>query len=149
MEALRLSSALRRASPPWLIDVVLAYTTVAAFFDADRVGYAAVAEFISGLSVSAEQDGTVGGNRHRIPCCYEVQLDLDRVAEHTRLSADEVIRLHTETEYTGYAIGFCPGFPYLGYLPPMLCGVPRLPSPRLRVEAGPAGFAGRTGGDFT
>jgi inhibitor of KinA len=147
--ALRLSSALRRAAPPWLIDVVLAYTTVAAFFDPDRVGYAAVAEFMSGLSVSAEQDGAIDGKRHRIPCCYELQLDLDRVAEHAGLSAEEVIRLHTETEYTVYAIGFCPGFPYLGYLPPKLCGVPRLPSPRLRVEAGSVGLTGRQTGIYT
>ena len=46
-----------------------------------------------------------------------------RVCEHTGLSADDVIRLHTATEYTVYAIGFVPGFPYLGYLPPELCGV--------------------------
>src|SRR5262249_17504461 len=50
------------------------------------------------------------------------------------------------SEYTVYAIGFCPGFPYLGYLPPALTGVPRIPSPRLRVEAGGGGPAGRQTG---
>ena len=51
-----------------------------------------------------------------------MQLDLERIAAHTGLPAEEVIRLHLETEYTVYAIGFCPGFPYLGYLPPALSG---------------------------
>ena len=59
------------------------------------------------------------------------------------------IALHVGTEYTVYAIGFCPGFPYLGYLPPPLCGVPRLESPRLRVEPGSVGLTGRQTGIYT
>src|SRR5262249_6395078 len=74
---------------------------------------------------------------------------LERVARQTKLSAEEVIRLHTSTEYTIYAIGFCPGFPYLGYLPAALCGVPRLESPRLRVEPGSVGLTGRQTGIYT
>ena len=76
---------------------------------------------------------------HEVPCCYEMQLDLKRVAEHLGLSEEDIIRQHAATIYTVYAIGFCPGFPYLGYLPPALSGVPRLTSPRLRVEAGSVG----------
>src|SRR5207253_10458487 len=48
-----------------------------------------------------------------------------------------------------YAIGFCPGFPYLGYLVPQLSGVPRLPAPRLRVEVGSVGLTGRQTGIYT
>ena len=84
-----------------------------------------------------------------IPCCYERQLDLAHVAEHTGLKEEEVIRLHLETEYTVYAIGFCPGFPYLGYLPRALCGVPRLATPRVRVDAGSVGLTGRQTGIYT
>src|SRR5262249_43788972 len=70
-------------------------------------------------------------------------------AAHTGLSPEEVIRLHTGAEYTVYAIGFCPGFPYLGYLPPALCGVPRLDAPRLHVEPGSVGLTGRQTGICT
>src|SRR6202042_1859960 len=84
----------------------------------------------------------------RIPVCYEMQSDMARGCEHTGLSADDVIRLHTSTEFTVYAIGFAPGFPYLGYLPPELCGVGRLPSPRLRVEPGSVGLTGRQTGVY-
>jgi inhibitor of KinA len=86
---------------------------------------------------------------HCIPCCYELQLDLGRVADRTGLAPEEVIRLHTGTTYTVYAIGFCPGFPYLGYLPAALAGVPRLTSPRTRVEAGSVGLTGRQTGIYT
>ena len=59
------------------------------------------------------------------------------------------MRLHSESVYTIYAIGFCPGYPYLGYLPEALRGVPRLATPRLRVEAGSVGLAGRQTGIYT
>jgi inhibitor of KinA len=77
-----------------------------------------------------------------------MQLDMARVCERTGLTTDEVIRLHTSTEFTVYAIGFVPGFPYLGYVPPKLCGVDRLPSPRLRVEPGSVGLTGRQTGIY-
>jgi inhibitor of KinA len=76
-------------------------------------------------------------------------LDLERVSEHTRLSVEEVISQHSGVRFTVYAIGFCPGFPYLGYLPNALVGVPRLASPRLRVEAGSVGLTGRQTGIYT
>ncbi len=148
--ALRFAAAVRRANDVWLVDVVQAYTSVAVFFDLDRANFAKAAERLQRIvSETAPPGTTTPGRLHRIPCCYEFQLDLARVAEHTRLQPDGVIRLHVETEYTVYAIGFCPGFPYLGYLPPALCGVPRLDQPRLRVEAGSVGLTGRQTGIYT
>jgi inhibitor of KinA len=146
-DALRWATAVRRLDPPWLVDVVQAYTSVAVFFDLDRTTFAAVADALGQLEAYALP--AAEARHHVIPCCYELQLDLARVAEQTGLSADEVIALHGSVEYTVYAIGFCPGFPYLGYLPERLCGVGRLPAPRLRVEAGSVGLTGRQTGIYT
>src|SRR5437588_9130336 len=111
--ALRFADAVRADNAPWLVDVVQAYASVAVFFDLDRTRYRDVAECLRALDARASnQPLTVAGQLHRIPCRYDMQVDLARVVEHTKLSADEVIRLHGETEYTVYAIGFCPGFPY-------------------------------------
>jgi inhibitor of KinA len=141
---------MRRQQLPWLVDVVQAYTSVAVFFDLGRIPFEAVRAYVTNQS---QLPGAAPDMRarplHRIPCCYEFPLDLERVAAHTGLTPDEVIRLHTTTEYTVYAIGFCPGFPYLGYLPAELCGVPRLPTPRVRVEAGSVGLTGRQTGIYT
>lgn len=146
--ALRFAARVRQANPPWLVDVVQAYTSVAVFFDLDRVTFRLAAEQLRQLEAAAEVAETPARS-HRIVCCYELQLDLDRVAEHAGLAREEVIRLHAATEYTVYAIGFCPGFPYLGYLPDALSGVPRLASPRLRVEVGSVGLTGRQTGIYT
>jgi len=117
------ATALRALPDPWLVDVVPAYTTVAIYFDLDQITYAPVAEAVRGLLDSGPAEGNVGpGRLHRIPCCYEMELDLGRVGRRTGLPAEEVFRLHIASGYTVYAIGFCPGFPYLGYLPAPLCG---------------------------
>ena len=146
--AFQLAARVRRAAFPWLVDVVQAYTSVAIFFTLNGCDYATASDRVRSLAdkSSAEVEES---RLFRIPCCYELGLDLARVAEHTGLSADEVIRLHTASPYTVYAIGFCPGFPYLGYLPKKLSGVPRLPSPRLRVERGSVGLTGRQTGIYT
>jgi inhibitor of KinA len=147
--ALCWAASVRRLAPPWLLDVVQAYTTVAVYFEVDRIGYRAASDW---LREHVESVSAVGVNESRlfdIPCCYEMQLDLERVARQKGLAPEDVIRLHTSVEYTVYAIGFCPGFPYLGYLPEPLCGVPRLESPRLRVEPGSVGLTGRQTGIYT
>jgi inhibitor of KinA len=147
-EALRFAASARQAAPPWLIDVVQAYATVAVFFSPSAVHFADVSSFLQALAPSAGS-GAEPGRVHRIPCCYGLQLDLRRVADHTGLSETEVVRLHSSTVFTVYAIGFCPGFPYLGYLPEPLCGVPRLASPRVCLEAGSVGLTGRQTGIYT
>ena len=148
-DALRWAAAVRRLAPPWLVDVVQAYRTVAVYFDLDQINSAAVVQALDDMARGGLPDVAAESRLHEIPCCYELQLDLPRVVQVTGLAAEEVIRLHLASEYTVYAIGFCPGFPYLGYLPTPLCGVPRLESPRLRVEAGSVGLTGRQTGIYT
>jgi inhibitor of KinA len=145
-DALQFAAAVRAAALPGVVDVVPAYFSVAVFYDVMQTRYAELAPRLSQLD--AQRHEAEPGRCHVVPCCYDLGPDLARVAEHTRLSPADVIRLHAGTEYTVYAVGFCPGFPYLGYLPERLCGVPRLPSPRLRVEPGSVGLTGRQTGIY-
>lgn len=145
--AARLAHTIRLRPPDWLLDIVIAYSSVAFYYDLQRIGYHAVTAWLKSLRIDELTD--IPGRLLTIPCCYELGPDLDEVARARGLSVDEVIRLHTSVEYHVYAIGFCPGFPYLGYLPNELCGIPRLPSPRLRVEVGSVGLTGRQSGIYT
>ncbi len=146
-DALALAESARRADFPWRLDVVQAYSSVALFYDLAQINFTAACEALAELTnpTSDARRGTT----HRIPVCYERGLDFARIEQRTGLARTEIIRLHRETIYTVYAIGFCPGFPYLGYLPAELAGVPRLESPRLRVEAGSVGLTGRQTGIYT
>jgi KipI family sensor histidine kinase inhibitor len=73
--------------------------------------------------------------------------DLDEVARHTGLSREEVIRLHTASEYTVYFLGFLPGFAYLGGMDKRLA-IPRRKEPRFAVPAGSVGIAGEQTGIY-
>jgi len=67
--------------------------------------------------------------------------DLAEVAELTRLSVDEVVRLHAEATYTAAFLGFAPGWAYLTGLDERLV-VPRRAQPRERVPSGAVAIAG-------
>jgi inhibitor of KinA len=148
-DALRWAAAARGLPVSWLVDVVQAYRSVAVFYDLDQTTHAEVAEALRNVEREGVAEATVESRLHEIPCCYDFPLDLPRIADALHLSPEEIIQLHLGVEYTVYAIGFCPGFPYLGYLPSALCGVSRLPAPRLRVETGSVGLTGRQTGIYT
>jgi inhibitor of KinA len=146
--AARWAAAVRDLGAVWVLDVVQAYTTVAVFHDPGAAALADVLDRLRALRPAPAGQGAPP-RTHLIPCCYEMQLDLGRVAARLGLAPEEVAARHAAADYTVYAVGFCPGFPYLGYLPPELCGVPRLDAPRLRVEAGSVALTGRQTGVYT
>lgn len=55
--------------------------------------------------------------------------DLEEVAHYKGLQVEDVIRIHSETTYFVYMLGFTPGFPYLGGLSKEL-ETPRKETPR-------------------
>nr|WP_269473309.1 carboxyltransferase domain-containing protein [Kineobactrum salinum] len=64
------------------------------------------------------------------------------MAQQAGLSVEDVIALHSATEYRVYAIGFAPGFAYLGEVDPRIA-MPRLATPRPRVPRGAVAIADR------
>ena len=89
------------------------------------------------------------GDPVSLPVCYDPELapDLEDVSASAGLSVAEVARLHSRTMYTVLATGFAPGFAYLGDLDARIA-MPRLPTPRRRVEAGSVGIADRRTGIY-
>jgi inhibitor of KinA len=126
-----------------MVEYIPAFASVAILYDPSSQSFqdmaSAVNEILSALSELTEPESRVV----EIPTCYGGKFgpDLDFVAEHNGLTCEEVVHLHSSAEYTTYMIGFAPGFPYLGGMPPQIA-VPRRSSPRLRVPAGSVGIAG-------
>ncbi|WP_426239125.1 5-oxoprolinase/urea amidolyase family protein [Pararhizobium sp. DWP1-1-3] len=84
--------------------------------------------------------------------CVEIAVhydgeDLADVAGLTGLSVEEVIRRHTESEFTVAFCGFAPGFGYLVGGDPAL-QVPRRQSPRTKIPAGSVALAGAFSGVY-
>jgi inhibitor of KinA len=80
----------------------------------------------------------------KIPVCYHPALaeDLEATAELIGITVNGLITLHSETIYRVYALGFQPGFAFLGTLPQALT-LPRLETPRMKVPAGSVAIAER------
>ncbi|QFR97531.1 5-oxoprolinase subunit PxpB [Streptomyces tsukubensis] len=80
------------------------------------------------------------GARVELPVRYEGP-DLAEVATVWGVSPDEVVRVHTATEFRVAFCGFAPGFGYLTGLGDEHA-VPRRSTPRTAVPAGSVGLAG-------
>lgn len=78
---------------------------------------------------------------HELPVWYAGE-DLADVAVACGISVAEVIALHSDIDYRVGAIGFAPGFAYLGELDVRLA-LPRRATPRTRVPAGSLAIAER------
>jgi len=153
-----MAARLRGLNPPWLIDVVPAFASLGVFFDASedpaRV-HAALRALIDNDTSSDEvvalrQDAaSSAANVIEIPVLYggEHGPDLESSAAQLGLSPGELIQRHTAGEYTVAMIGFAPGFPYLSGLDPALA-LPRLATPRARVEAGSVAIGGAQTGIY-
>ncbi len=140
----RLLDAVRQQLDDVVIDLVPSYTSILLSFDLrriDRLGMLSrLRVLIQGLD-GAESAALVA-REVVLPVYYgpEVALDMASICEHAGLSIEEVIALHSQQSYRVYAIGFSPGFAYLGNTDSRLC-MPRKPTPRLKVPRGSLGIA--------
>lgn len=86
---------------------------------------------------------------YKIPVCYEEEFspDMKNVEAHTGLSREEIIEIHSSTDYLIYMLGFLPGFAYLGEMDKRLA-TPRLDSPRVEISRGAVGIGGEQTGIY-
>jgi KipI family sensor histidine kinase inhibitor len=144
-DAANWAAGVRAAHWTGIVDVVLAYETAAVFADPDALDLAELENKLRTLTPASA--GELKGSLVKLPVLYDGE-DLSDVADRLGLKPDEVINLHSGQEYTVFAIGFRPGYPYAGYLPRALSGLPRRESPRLHVPAGSVGIVGRQTGVY-
>ena len=154
-EVRRVFQLLQRAAIPGVIELAPAYTSVAVFFDPDTILKKNPPATGAFESLAAHVHSAVSGVRDRgrpkrktspvieIPVCYDREFapDLDDVAKHAEISAQEVIDIHSTSEYRVACIGFVPGFTFLAGLPRNL-GTPRRDVPRKEIPPGSVGIGG-------
>lgn len=135
------SQRLRAAFGERLVDLVPSYTTLMVQCDlAPAEARRLIVQALEGV----QPDTGNSGYRHEIPVWYHASVgpELPVLAARSGLSEDEVIRLHSEREYPVFALGFAPGFGFMGLVDERLAS-PRLSTPRKRVAAGSVGIAER------
>ncbi len=127
-----------------LIDLVPSYASVLVIYDPLRTDHMSVGHRMREALASTGPAVDVQGRTVVLPVYYgaEVAADLDALAERASLSAQDVVDLHSGTEYRVYAIGFAPGFAYLGQVDERIAA-PRLATPRQKVPRGAVAIADR------
>lgn len=138
-------SLLEQADTGWLVDLVPAYTTLLVTYDPLVADFREVRHrLLDTLEALGDERQSSPGRSHRIPVWYSPRsgADLEYVAEQAGLTVEEVIEIHTGTVYQVYALGFAPGFAFLGECDPRIA-LPRKDSPRPKVPAGSVAIANR------
>ena len=138
-----LADALSRM--PGIKDAVASYETVGVYFEPGAVTTNYIQTFVNEIDLKYKPSQST---LHTIPVCYELGLDLTEAAKKLRLTEEELIQIHLSTTYDCFAVGFTPGFPYLGYLNERIARLPRKKEPRTRVEKGSVGITGRQTGIY-
>ena len=144
-----LTRAIETSGIPGIVDLVPTYRALLVYYDPLTLSLADLTERLAGVEQTAE-DAAPGKPRVvEIPAMYggEYGPDLEFVAEHSGLSQEEVVRLHTAMDYLVYGMGFTPGFAYLGGMSERIA-TPRLQTPRTLIPAGSVGIAERQTGVY-
>jgi len=155
----RLFDAIDEANMPWmlaasqrlravfaeqLIDLVPSYTTVMVHFDLLQLSPEQARTRVREALENLQPDNGSGGRQHEIPVWYDLSVgpELSLLAGRCRTSVADIVRRHSEREYQVFALGFAPGFAFMGLVEEALAA-PRLATPRKRVAAGSVGIAER------
>ena len=132
-----------------LIDMVPSYASLMVIFNPLLTDHLKVRllirEVIREAAQGASQQNTdAKGSVITLPAYYGLDAapDLENLAENAGLSCQEVIDIHTAMQYRVYAIGFAPGFAYLGEVDARIAA-PRLATPRKKVPKGAVAIADR------
>jgi inhibitor of KinA len=144
----RLAAALRDEPIDGVLNLHPAYSSLLIKFDLRRTTHEAIEDALS-VRLHRKQSSSVAGRMVEIPVCYDHECgpDLASLARTRGLLVEDLVRIHSQTTYAVYFLGFAPGFAYLGAVPEAIAA-PRLASPRHRVEPGSVGIAGRQTGIY-
>ena len=135
---------LRDSMADCLVDLVPSYASLLVIFDLDRSEPFAVRRRLRAALSNLDSDDSSAGDLVTLPVYYSLESgpDLEIIAERGGISVDEVIEIHLQQEYRVYAIGFAPGFAYLGEVDERIAA-PRLSTPRQKVPRGAVAIADR------
>ncbi|MCA1961714.1 MAG: 5-oxoprolinase subunit PxpB [Desulfomonile sp.] len=141
--------ALDREHPTGVREVIPTYRSLMIVYDPLEVDLDRLMGLLTDLEQRLDETKMPPPRLVEIPVCYggEFGPDIEFIANTHGLTVDDVIRIHSGTEYQIYMMGFSPGFAYLGGLPKAL-HTPRLETPRAMVPAGSVGIANEQTGMY-
>lgn len=134
---------------PYIIDVLPTYRSILVQYDSTKISHSDIVAQLKKYESASQTKEEETVRLIKIPTVYgdEYGQDIDFVASHNNISVEEVINIHTSTDYLVYMLGFIPGFTYLGGMSDKIA-TPRLASPRAKIDSGSVGIAGTQTGIY-
>ena len=132
-----------------IIDMIPTYCSLLINYNPQAISYKELHHRIESIVKMDTKTESITKKVYEIPTCYGGKYgpDLKNIAEHAGLSEEEVIRIHSSSDYLIYMLGFLPGFTYLGGLDERI-HTPRLANPRVLIPAGSVGIGGSQTGIY-
>lgn len=128
----------------WLVDTLISYNSLFIQYNWEKVDHFFVLNWVRNTlkNVETKLDSATRSAQVTIPVWYDTENNFDflSVCETCDITPQALIDIHCSSTYTAYAIGFSPGFAFLGQLDARL-HVPRKSTPRSLVPKGAVAIA--------
>jgi inhibitor of KinA len=137
-----MTTLLKRALPGGVEAVIPAYRNLSLIYDPLVTSPEELLSILQGLEARLHEVDIPAPRIVKIPVLYggEFGPDIEVVSEYSGLAVEQVIAIHSATDYPIYMIGFTPGFCYLGGLDKRI-HTPRRKTPRTVLPGGSVGIA--------
>jgi inhibitor of KinA len=153
-KVLRLFHHLKSIDDHSIIDLVPAYSSLTVYYDVasfhhpEKTAFESMADILEQLFSKSSDIPEQKSNYHEIPVCYSKKfaLDINYFSDRNKLSAEEIIHLHTSKTYKVYMLGFLPGFTYMGEVDYRI-EIARKATP-VKLFSGAVGIAGKQTGIY-
>ncbi len=141
--------AIKKNKPEFIGDMIPTFRSLLVYYDPIKISLQSLEEYLRILETDMVDFEIPEPKITVLPVVYGGQYgpDLEDVAEQNKLTQEEVVKIHTQTDYLIFMLGFTPGFPYLGGMSQRIA-TPRLMVPRTLIPAGSVGIADKQTGVY-
>ena len=121
-----------------ILNYTPSYNKLIINFDLEKIGSSQIIDFLKSVDFS-KLNLSQNNKKWTIPICYEFEMDLENMSKTLKISKDEIINIHLNTDFFVYMVGFIPGHPFMGDFSSKL-SLNRLKTPRVKIPSGSVGI---------
>ena len=121
-----------------ILNYTPSYNKLIINFDLGKTNSSKIIDFLQSVDFT-KLNFSQNSKKWTIPICYDFEMDLENISKNLKIDEDEIKKIHLNTSFFIYMIGFVPGHPFMGDLDPKLF-LNRLKTPRVKIPAGSVGI---------
>jgi len=121
-----------------ILNCAPSYNKLIINFDLKKINSLKIMDFLKSVDFS-QLNLSRNKKEWTIPICYDFAMDLENISKTLKIDINEIIKIHLNTTFFIYMIGFIPGHPFMGDLDKKLF-LNRLRTPRVKIPSGSVGI---------